>query len=413
MSEIFSSEFFAGNRARLKQLFMGTAPIVVTANGLLQRGGDSPFRFAQDANFWYLTGIDEPDIILVMDKDKEYLIVPARSQTRETFDGAVDPEKLARISGISAILDEKSGWKQLAGRLKRTKHVATLAASASYIEQAGMYVNPSRRRLRKQLLEIRENLELLDLREHLARLRTVKQPEEVAAIERAIGITAKGLKFVTSKSRLPKYGVEYEIEADLTRQFAREGGGAGHSFLPIVAGGKRACSLHNVANDAPLSADELVVMDVGAEWCHYAADITRTVALGGNPSSRQQEVYAAVQDVQKFALEMLKPGLYIKEYEQEIEQFMGEKLRGLGLIKTISPGEVRKYYPHATSHFLGLNVHDVGDYRQPLAENMVLTCEPGIYITEERLGIRLEDDILITPNGHKNLSAALPQTLTP
>src|SRR5436309_3452214 len=147
MSDIFTSEFFAGNRARLRQLFTGTAPIVLTGNGLLQRGGDSTFPFHQDSSFWYLTGIDEPDILLVMDKGKEYLVVPSRSASRESFDGTVDAESLVRRSGVGIVLDEKAGWKQLSARLARSKHVATLAASQGYLEQYGMYTNPARAQL--------------------------------------------------------------------------------------------------------------------------------------------------------------------------------------------------------------------------------------------------------------------------
>src|SRR5205814_755506 len=136
------STFFAGNRERLRQLFTGTAPIVVTANGLLQRAGDAAYAFQQDSGFWYLTGIDKPDVVLVMDKDREYLIVPGRDAAREVFDGAVDGQDLQRYSGIREILSEKEGWKQLGARLKKAKHVATLAASAPYIEHFGLYANP-------------------------------------------------------------------------------------------------------------------------------------------------------------------------------------------------------------------------------------------------------------------------------
>ncbi len=177
-----------------------------------------------------------------------------------------------------------------------------------------------------------------------------------------------------------------------------------------MANGQRAVTLHNVENNGSLDGAETTVLDVGAEVCHYAADITRTV-MAKKPSQRQQAVYDAVLDVQEFALGMLKPGTVLKEYEQKVEHYMGEKLTALGLIDDTSHEAVRKYYPHATSHFLGLDVHDVGDYTLPLEPGMVLTCEPGIYIPEEGIGVRIEDDILITENGHKVLSAGLPSRL--
>lgn len=410
MESRFSSDFFAGNRARLRELFTGRAPIVVTANGLLQRGGDSTFPFAQDANFWYLTGIDEPDIVLVMDKDREYLIVPPRDVSRQAFDGAVDDRALSRRSGIDQIVEEKEGWKLLKSRLKRVKHVATIAPAPAYIERQGFYVNPARGRLTGRLRECNPKAELLDLTLHLVRMRMVKQAPELAALQAAIDITIDTIRDVTKPAKLTKYSFEYELEADLTRGFRRRGA-SGHAFEPIIAGGARAVTLHNVANQGAFASDELAVLDVGAEVEHYAADITRTFALGKAASRRQLAVHAAVLEVQQFAFGLLKPGVELKEYEQAVEHYMGEKLRELGLIKTIDHASVRRYFPHATSHFLGLNVHDVGDYGLPLAAGMVLTVEPGIYIAEEAIGIRIEDDVLVTDSGIDILSDKLNRLL--
>lgn len=409
MNQHFGSEFFAGNRASLRELFTGTAPIVVAANGLLQRGADSAFPFAQDANFWYLTGIDEPDIILVIDKDKEYLIVPDRDDSRAAFDGSIAAADLIERSGIQTVVNEKEGWSQLVNRLRKVKHVATLASPPAYIERYGLYTNPARARLVTQLKEHNAELELLDIGQHLIRLRMVKQPAEIAAIQAAIDITTASIKQVSRPAKIASYAHEFEIEGDLTRSF-RKRGASGHAFEPIVASGPRACTLHNVANNGTLAANELVVIDIGAEVEHYAADITRTVSIGA-PSRRQQAVHAAVLEVQAFAFGLLKPGVLLKEYEEKIEHYMGEKLRELGLIKLIDHDSVRSYFPHATSHFLGLNVHDVGDYDRPLEVGNVLTVEPGIYIPAEGIGVRIEDDILITETGIKILSNKLPRVL--
>lgn len=408
METRFTSEFFAGNRKRLQRLFTGTAPVVVTGNGLLQRGGDSSYPFAQDANFWYLTGIDEPDIVLVLDRDREYLIVPARGASRAAFDGAIDNSELVRRSGVGTVLDEVEGWRLLAARLKRARHVATLAAPPAYVEQYGLYTNPARGALIKKLKEQNENIELLDLSTHLTRLRMVKQRPEIEAIQMAIDITLDTLKEVSKPAKLQKYAYEYELEAEITRGFRKRA--AGHAFEPIVASGKRACTLHNISSGGQFAADELVVCDVGAEVDHYAADVTRTFALG-KPSRRQQAVYDTVAEVQDYAKSLLKPGVVLKEYEGQVEHFMGEKLRELGLIKTIDRDSVRAFYPHATSHFLGLNVHDVGDYDLPLKVGMVLTVEPGIYIHDEGIGVRIEDDVLITKTGIEVLSRRLPRQL--
>lgn len=409
MESNFTSQFFAGNRARLRELFTGRAPIVVAANGLLQRGGDSGYAFSQDANFWYLTGIDEPDILLVMDRDKEYLIVPERSASREMFDGILANDNLKSLSGIKTVYDDKSGWKQLESRLKKVKHVATIAPAPTYIDHFGLYSNPARAVLLGRLKTYKPELELLDLGSHLSRLRMIKQPVEIATIQKAIDITITSIKSSTINSKLKNYKYEYEVEAEVTRGFRRQGS-SGHAFEPIVAAGDRACTLHNVANNGKLTDQQLIVIDVGAEVDHYAADLTRTFSTG-KVSKRQQAVYDAVVEVQDFAFALLKPGLMLKEYEQKIEHFMGEKLRELGLIKTINSAKVRGFYPHATSHFLGLNVHDVGDYDRPLEAGIVMTVEPGIYIKKEGIGIRIEDDVLITPTGYKNLSNKLSREL--
>jgi Xaa-Pro aminopeptidase len=409
MESKFDSEFFAGNRRRLRELFTGKAPIVITANGLLQRRADNTYAFAQDANFWYLTGIDEPDILLVMDKDKEYLIVPARSASREAFDGAIAVEPLMKRSGIRTVLDDKVGWEQLGGRLKKVKHVATLAVPPPYIEWFGMYTNPARATLVAKLKSHNEQLELLDLRPHMARLRMIKQPVELAVIQKSVNITVSSMKETLKPAKLRKYGFEFEIEADLTRGFRRRGA-RGHGFEPVVASGGRACTLHNVANNSALAASDLVVIDVGAEVEHYSADITRTVSLDA-PSRRQQAVHSAVLETQRFAFGLLGPGVMLKDYEQQVEHYIGEKLRELGLIKTINHKNVRAFYPHATSHFLGLNVHDVGDYDRPLEPGVVMTVEPGIYIPKEGIGVRIEDDVLITPRGNKILTRSLPSNL--
>lgn len=406
MSSPFSAEFFIGNRRRLQAVLRDAAPIVITANGLLQRGADSPYAYAQDANFWYLTGIDEPDVTLVIDGQRDFLIAPVREGARATFDGAIDEAALLNISGVSEVVNESAGWKRLDELLSKTKRVATLAAAPNYIEQYGMYSNPSRLRLQERLHNHVADIELIDIRTDLARLRMIKQTPELGALQTAIDVTTASLTdaFAGKRSR---YLYEYELEAAIAAGF-RSRGARGHSFEPIVAGGQRACTLHNVANDSPLQPDEIVVVDVGAEYDHYAADITRTISLK-KPTPRQQAVYDAVLAVQADATELLKPGVHLKTYEQKVIARMAKELKALKLIKINS--QVRDYFPHATSHFLGLNVHDVGDYQQALVPGIVLTVEPGIYILQEGIGVRIEDDVLITRQGNRVLSGDLPRQL--
>lgn len=402
----FSTEFFVNNRKRLRELFVGTAPIVITANGVMQRNGDSTYPFRQDSNFWYLTGIDEPDVILVIDKSKEYLIIPQHEKSKEVFDGAIDRATLQKISGIETIHTLTDGWKLLDNRLRKVKHVATLGAPSSYIKQQGFYTNPARAALIEKIKVANRDLELLDLRPQLTLMRMVKQEPELSAIQSAIDSTIKTFRYIQKH----QYEYEYQLEAAITRQF-RLAGAMGHGFTPIVSAGARACVLHQNANNGEIGDKDFVTVDIGAEVDNYSADITRTYSQANSPTKRQKTVYNAVLAVQDYALSLVKPGALLKENEQLIEHFMGEKLRELGLIKTIDKESVREYFPHATSHFLGLDVHDVGDYTRPLEPGMVLTVEPGIYIPKESIGVRIEDDLLVTAKGHKILSARLPRDI--
>lgn len=403
----FSSEFFAGNRQRLRNLFQGTAPIVITAHGLLQQSTDATFPFKQDGNFWYLTGITEPDVILVMDKEKEYLILPDQSQAQQDFYGTHDYEAFTKRSGVPIVLDQKTGWKQLNSRLKKVKHVATLSPPPTYIDVFNFYTNPARAVLLSKIKAANEKVELLDLRKHFGVMRMIKQPPELDAIKGAIDITVKTLNSVRKK--LPKYQFEYQVEADITHGF-RSRGAAGHAFDPIVAGGANAAIVHHMVNNSPLGDKELLLLDVGAEVDDYAADISRTYARYP-ATSRQQKVYNTVREVQDYAFSLIKPGVIRAEYEKQVEQFMGEKLRSLGLIRNVEREEIRRYFPHATSHFLGFDVHDVGDYDRPFEAGIVMTVEPGICIKEESIGVRIEDDILITNKGIQILTKKLPRDL--
>jgi Xaa-Pro aminopeptidase len=282
MPSLFSSRFFAQNRKRLREA-VDEKLIVVTANGLLQRGADSTYAFAQDANFWYLTGVEEPDILLVMNGDDEYLVVPPRSSSRETFDGSISFDALSARSGIANVLTADEGEELLRGALQIKAAVAMPGVPPAYIEHYGMYTNPARAQLLTALREFDSGLQVNDISRVLAVARMVKQSEEVAAIQAAIDITAIGIKQVLAGAKSKAYLYEYEAEARLTGEFRAHK--SGHAFEPIVAAGKRACTLHNVSNEGPIRKNDLVVMDVGAEVEHYAADITRTVCFG-KPSMR-------------------------------------------------------------------------------------------------------------------------------
>ncbi len=407
-ASLFTEKFFLGNRNHLRKKVDQTIPIVITANGLLQRSADTTYPFQQDTYFWYLTGLQDPDIVLVIEKDREYLILPEQSDYQKTFEGSFDKATIQKRSGIKEVYSYKAGWKELGATLKKAQSVATIAPPPQYIDIYGMYTNPARWVLLRTMRGYNDSLEIKDIRPVLARARMIKQPEEITAIKRAIATTTSGIEAVIHQQTRTAYSYEHEVKADLTQVFYRQG--SDHAFEPIIAGGKRACILHNTGANEKIDAKELLLFDVGASHEGYAADISRTIALG-TPTTRQQNVHAAVVAVQQYALSLLKPGLQMKEYETAVEHYMGEQLIELGLIQTNTREEVRKYYPHATSHHLGLDVHDVADHTLPLAANMVITVEPGIYIPEEGIGIRIEDDVQITQDGVRNLSQNLPTGL--
>ncbi len=404
--ESFKPEFFINNRKKLRSLFTGTAPIVLTASGLLQQNSDITFPFKQDSSFWYFTGINEPDIILVIDRTKEYLILPVRPHFTDVSEGKLNVELIAKQSGITEILQNKEGWRKLTAKLKRSKHAAILAALPSYLEHYGFYSNPARATLAGQMKEINPELLFLDLREHITKLRLIKQPEEIESIEQAIKITGDSIKKV--HKNISKYNYEYDVDAVIWSEFRSNNSKPG--FPNGISTGSNSTAIHYDRGNSKLVKGELILLDIGAEVNHYTADITRTFSISGKMSKRQKQVFDSVLEVQQYSESLLKPGVVYQEYEQKVEHFLGEKLRELGLISTIDKESVRQYQPHLTSHFLGLDAHDVGGFETKFEENMVLTIEPGIYIHEEGLGIRLEDDYIITKAGLKRLSSNLPSS---
>ncbi len=403
MKSYFSADFFTQNRQRLLKMLPADTLVIITANGVLQRSSDTTFPFSQDRNFWYVTGIHEPDVLLVIDSKQEYLILPPQNDVRDIFDGAIDIKKLRTTSGINDVRSFKQGWDEIRTALERKPHVCTIVPGPSYEPNHAMYVNPARRRLVQQIRHHAKGVKLRDLRAEFASLRVRKQPEELNALQAAVDITCDTFAALRSPNVLSTFQHEYELEAAITHEFRRKGA-AGHAYSPIVASGKHATTLHYVTNEGELKPGELAVVDVGAEVEGYAADMTRTLSKKAL-TARQASVITAVTAVQDFALALLKPGTLLRDYERQVMLRMGKELKALGLI-TDSHDEaaIRYYYPHATSHFLGLDVHDVGTYNQPLEAGMVLTCEPGIYIPEESIGVRIEDNILITDGGHQNLS---------
>lgn len=393
MTEL-TATFFSANRAKLREAIAGVAPIVMPAAGMLQRSTDTTFPFRQDSNFWYLTGVDEPGAVLVMERDETYLILPDRNDIQVLFDGATERKDIIARSGITTLCGEAEGWRKLTATLKHTSSVAIAGAPPPYISAYGFYTNPARARVLNRIKRAVRDIEIHDIRPQLATLRCVKQPLELVVLRHAVTATLDALDELERK--LPDLHTESEAAACITYEFHRRG--YDHGYEPIVASGMNGCTVHYIANNASLDPTAYLLLDVGAQVEYYSADITR-VLHPSTPTQRQRDVLAAVADVQSYAMSLLKPGAIMTEYEKQVEQYMGKKLKQLGLITTIDRPSIRRYFPYLTSHFLGLDVHDVGDRQVPLQPGMVMTVEPGIHIPEEAIAVRLEDDIVITQQG--------------
>lgn len=400
---MFKTEFFTKNREGLRQRAKAEV-LVVSANGLLQRNGDNPFAFRQDSNFWYLCGVNIPDALLVINKTgKTSLLLPEQSPNEKIFGAPNNLGLLQKTSGVDEVLEGKLGEKKLKAAITKAKSLGICAVPPGYSDRYGMFTNPAQKRISHILRQINPDIKREDIRPILSRMRMIKQAPEISAIQRAIDVTVDTIADI--KSRIDSYGFEYEIEADILSGFIKRGS-SGEAFGSIIAGGNNTCQLHYQANSAAIKTGPLYI-DVGAEYQNYSADITRTFLLG-KPTSRQQAVVSAVKEVAAYATSIARPGATVRENERKISHKMGERLISLGLINSNTFDAVRKYFPHGTSHYLGLDVHDVGDYDAPLAPGAVMTIEPGIYIPEEGMGVRIEDDILITKNGCQVLSGKLP-----
>lgn len=397
--------FFEQNRRRVIDKLRGSL-LVVPAYSQMQRSNDAAFKFEQEANFWYLTGIEYPDWWLLIDgtRERSWLVAPKVSEVHDLFDGSLAFADATKISGINDIVDSQEGQRLLKEAARKHQFIYTVDVPQHH-EHFGFTLNPAAREMRDMLS--RHFPKVQDFRAKLAGIRAIKSPEEINAIQSAIDLTNEG--FANIRANLGTYTYEYEIEAEFNALFRRTGA-AGHAYDPIIAAGANACTLHYGANQAKLQKPSLLLMDVGARSHGYAADVTRTYGLGST-TKRQKAVHAAVKSAQEAIIALLKPELGVEEYQREVDEIMKTELLTLGLIKDRDDKAYHRYFPHAISHGLGIDVHDSLGGPRTFQAGMVVTVEPGIYIPEEKIGVRIEDDILITANGHKNLSGKLSTDL--
>lgn len=380
----------------------------------MHRNGDLSFAYRQSSDFFYLTGIEQEGSVLLMHRsDKEQVAVLFIIEPNETmviWEGRkLSQDQASSISGIKTVLFSS----QFAAQLAALTNDSTLIYLNKNENPRAKFDLPTSDERRGR--ELRDRLYLHQygrLAPLLTKARLVKSSIEIDLIRQACAITEQAFRRVLANVRAGM--MEYEVEAEVWHEFIRSGA-SGHAYEPIIASGANACYLHYNTNNDQLRDGDLLFMDFGAEYANYAADMSRSIPVNGKFSPRQRQVYEAVLRVMQYAKQLLSPGVTIQNYHKEVCKTMNLELIGLGLYTeedvlhapAASPMYMR-YYMHGTSHFMGLDTHDVGSKDIPLQPGMVLSCEPGIYIPGEGIGIRLENDILITETGNIDLMESIP-----
>lgn len=350
-------------------------------------GRDEVYRSAQEANFYYLTGFTEPGAILLMTGKEEILFVPHRNERRETYNGR-------RVAAEDKDARERTGFDSVQPVEKFEANLSRVLETAELL-YALTFRNPDTERLKK-LAPLRE---VTNAGTMIANLRMKKSPSEIAAIERTTNVTVEAQRAAWKRV---KSGIhEYQASATFTASLM-EAGCEGYSYAPIFGSGPNSTVLHYNANNRRMDTGEVMVIDAAAMCDAYASDVTRTVPVSGKFSTRQREIYEIVLGAQKAVIAAIKPGVEMKDLTKVAREYInthGKDRHGEPL---------GKYLPHGVSHHVGLDVHDATG-EGPLAAGMVITVEPGIYIPEENLGVRIEDTVVVTETGCRNLSAALPR----
>ncbi|HXR07969.1 MAG TPA: Xaa-Pro aminopeptidase [Candidatus Acidoferrum sp.] len=408
-------ELFRLNRANLKKLLPAQSLAVVNANDILPLNGDAVLPLQQNSDLFYLTGIEQEESLLLLypdahePKHREILFLRPPNPLLETWEGhKLTKEEAKAISGAEEV-QWLTEFPALFHRLM--------------CECSQVYLNSNEHKRARVVVEsrdarfIRETQERYPLHDYrrlaplLHRLRAVKSEVEIALLRKACAITEAGFRRVC---RFVQPGVnEMEVEAEFSHEFLRQGGR--FAYNPIIASGVNACALHYLQNDQPCRKGDLLLLDVGAGYANYNADMTRTIPVSGRFTRRQKQVYNAVLRVMRAVSQAATPGKLSRDLQTEADQFVEKELVDLGLltlaeIKKQDPGNkaFRKYFMHGVGHPLGLDVHDLTLTVEPIQPGWVLTVEPGIYIRKEGFGVRLENDILVREGGNVDLMETIP-----
>ncbi len=409
-------ELFIENRKRFVAQLKPESIAVFVSNDQMPRTADQTHFFRQNSDLFYLTGIDQEDTMLILFPDaplpkfKEILFIRKTNEHIAVWEGEkYTIEQARQASGIQTVY-----WNDEFPVLLNTLmlHAANCYLNLNEHDRMHNKVPYHEIRFAHELKAQYPLHEFERAAPLLHQLRSIKSNLEIALMKTACDITEKTFRRILSYVKPGRY--EFEIEAEITHEFLINRA-TGHAYYPIVASGKNSCILHYDKNNQILVDGDILLMDFGADYANYAADLSRTIPVNGKFSPRQKDVYNAVLRIMKQAKQMLRPGRTIDEVNKEVGKIVEGELIAL---KLLDPKEVenqnpdyplyKKYFMHGTSHFLGLDVHDVGSRYAPIQPGMVFTCEPGIYIREENLGIRLENDILVTYNDPIDLMANIP-----
>ena len=410
------NQLFINNRKKFSAKLATNTIAIFNANDVMPTNADGTMPFRQNNDLFWLSGVDQEESVLVIFPDhtdesqREILFLKETNEHIAIWEGAkLTKESALKTAGIKTVywLNELEGKiAELIGKcngIYLNKNIHSRSASS---------VETRDDRFRKMIADKFSETTIHEVAPIMHELRSIKSNFEIKLMQNACDITEKGLRRI-----LPfiKPGVtEYEIEAELMHEFLKNRSN-GFAYQPIIGSGVDSCVLHYIDNNKGCKDGDILLMDFGAEYANYASDLTRTIPVNGKFTNRQKAVYNSVLLVMKEATNMLRPGTIFKEYNAEIGRIMELELIKLGLLDKhdVQKQEAKsplfkQYFMHGTSHYLGLDVHDVGDFDWPMKEGMVFTCEPGIYILEEKLGIRLENDILITANGPDDLMKNIP-----
>ncbi len=414
--QAIDSALFIENRKKFRNLLKPNSLAVFISNDIMPTNADGSMGFRQNSDLFYLCGIDQEETMLVIFPDvkdgrhKEILFVKETSELIAIWDGAkLNKVEAARASGIDHVY-----WFQDFDRIMKPLFFQAehIYLNSNEHTRASIPTQSAQDRLNKELMAKYPLHKYERSAPIMQKIRAVKSTQELELIQQACDITEKGFRRALS---FIKPGVwEYEIEAEFIHEFIRNRS-QGFAYGPIVASGKNACVLHYVENNMQCKDGDVILLDVAALYANYASDLTRSVPVNGKFTKRQREVYNAVLRVHRAATKLLVPGQTFEKYNSVVGDMMTEELLALGLlkkdeVKNQNPAwpAYKKYFMHGTSHFLGLDVHDVGFFTEPMQAGMVFTVEPGIYIPEENLGIRIENNVLITMNGQLDLMKNIP-----